>query len=324
MAYVIGTDEAGYGPNLGPLVIVATLWRTADDLPPAGFDECLQRNIDRGERIGGASGEGNRLVIADSKQVYHAGGSLAVLESGVLSAVATWSDLPKTGRALWASLAPGAMSQIAELPCQDTFDVELPTQSDIDVIDKHIRTLREAFATGQVCLERIAATALFPAEFNRRAEEVDSKGTVLSVATISLIAELLDSIDDGPVAIVCDKHGGRNRYGELLQQQFPDAWIEVRRESRPASIYRFGSPARRVEICFRSSGEQHAAAALASMTAKYLRELSMAAFNRFWRQHLPQVRPTAGYPLDARRFKAAIADVQRELKIDDQLLWRSR
>ena len=27
MTIVIGTDEAGYGPNLGPLVVAATAWR---------------------------------------------------------------------------------------------------------------------------------------------------------------------------------------------------------------------------------------------------------------------------------------------------------
>ena len=35
MPYLIGTDEAGYGPNLGPLVIAATAWQVPDDLPPA-------------------------------------------------------------------------------------------------------------------------------------------------------------------------------------------------------------------------------------------------------------------------------------------------
>ena len=27
MPYLVGTDEAGYGPNLGPLVVSATVWR---------------------------------------------------------------------------------------------------------------------------------------------------------------------------------------------------------------------------------------------------------------------------------------------------------
>ena len=31
MAYLIGTDEAGYGPNLGPLVISATLWEVPEE-----------------------------------------------------------------------------------------------------------------------------------------------------------------------------------------------------------------------------------------------------------------------------------------------------
>ncbi len=30
MAYLIGTDEAGYGPNLGPLTISASVWQVAD------------------------------------------------------------------------------------------------------------------------------------------------------------------------------------------------------------------------------------------------------------------------------------------------------
>ena len=30
MGYLIGTDEAGYGPNLGPLVISATAWEAPD------------------------------------------------------------------------------------------------------------------------------------------------------------------------------------------------------------------------------------------------------------------------------------------------------
>ncbi len=324
MAYVIGTDEAGYGPNMGPLVIAATLWRIGDDLPPADFDQHLRQTIVQSEEQSGASQPGGRFVIADSKRLYQGGGSLAALERGVLSTMATCSELPATGRPLWVALAPDAMSQIAELPCRKEFDVDLPVESDFSTIERSAQMLGQAFTLGKVRLERIAATALFPAEFNRRTAEAGSKGTVLSRATIGLIANLLDSIDQSAVSIVCDKHGGRNRYGELLQQQFPDAWIEVRRESRPASIYRFGSAAGRVEICFRTSGEEHAAAALASMTAKYLRELAMAAFNKFWRHHLPDLRPTAGYPVDARRFKAAIDDMQRKLGIEDHLLWRSR
>ena len=30
MPYLLGTDEAGYGPNLGPLVISASLWEVPE------------------------------------------------------------------------------------------------------------------------------------------------------------------------------------------------------------------------------------------------------------------------------------------------------
>ena len=65
-------------------------------------------------------------------------------------------------------------------------------------------------------------------------------------------------------------------------------------------------------------------AALASMASKYLRELAMRAVNHFWCGRLVGLRPTAGYPEDARRFKSEIAAIQAELGIDDRILWRAK
>jgi hypothetical protein len=96
------------------------------------------------------------------------------------------------------------------------------------------------------------------------------------------------------------------------------------RESRATSIYRWGPRARRVEFRFLVRGERFLPTALSSMTAKYLRELAMQAFNAFWQRHLPTLRPTAGYPLDARRFRQQIQPLQAELGIADELLWRNR
>jgi hypothetical protein len=38
---------------------------------------------------------------------------------------------------------------------------------------------------------------------------------------------------------------------------------------------------------------------------------------------VPDLRPTAGYPSDARRFKKAISERQLALQISDNLLWRN-
>ena len=87
-------------------------------------------------------------------------------------------------------------------------------------------------------------------------------------------------------------------------------------------MYRFGPPERRVEFRFQARAEEHLPAALASMAAKYLRELAMRAWNEFWCGRLPGLAPTAGYPQDAVRFKAQIATVQCELGIKDHVVWR--
>jgi hypothetical protein len=55
--------------------------------------------------------------------------------------------------------------------------------------------------------------------------------------------------------------------------------------------------------------------AAASMLSKYIREALMTRFNAFWRQHLPQVTPTAGYYQDGSRFLADINDKRLELGI---------
>ena len=60
------------------------------------------------------------------------------------------------------------------------------------------------------------------------------------------------------------------------------------------------------------------------MTAKYLRELAMLAFNGFWKERLPELKPTAGYPDDAKRFQADIQSAFTEMNLPLEHLWRKR
>ena len=76
MPWVVGIDEAGYGPNLGPLVQAAVALHLPDD-DPAGW-ETLKPVVRRCARRPTAG-----LLIDDSKKVYTRGG-LEALERGVL------------------------------------------------------------------------------------------------------------------------------------------------------------------------------------------------------------------------------------------------
>jgi hypothetical protein len=64
--------------------------------------------------------------------------------------------------------------------------------------------------------------------------------------------------------------------------------------------------------------------ALASMTCKYLRELFMTAFNRYWAALVPGIKPTAGYYGDGQRFFEEIQPAIRNMGVDQQAIFRSR
>jgi hypothetical protein len=170
----------------------------------------------------------------------------------------------------------------------------------------------------------IRSCAVFPERFNRVVEHHNNKAAALSHLTLSLVARIAEPLTDDELFIVCDKHGGRNEYGALLQQHFPEWLVEVHREGRDESIYRWGPAERRTEVRFRAKAESHLPTALASMASKYLREAAMRPFNDFWCTRVQDLRPTAGYPSDSHRFRSEIRELQNSLGIADSLLWRVR
>jgi hypothetical protein len=321
MAYLIGTDEAGYGPNLGPLAISATVWRVPDRMLRRDLYEvlsdCVCNAVSR-------QGDDARLAIADSKQLYQPGGGLALLECGVLASLRVTGRAASRWREVWTRLDPACGEFLAAVPWHADYDAELPC----DVDPAHLSGATERFGDGlqraRVELIGMRSAAIFPLQWNELLDEHDNKASALSYCTLTLVRDLVAAINDEPILIVCDKHGGRNRYAGLLQHFFPDDFIETRGEGRAVSIYQWGQAPRRIEARFLAQGESFLPSALASMTSKYLRELAMAAFNAFWLRQSPALKPTAGYPGDARRFKNEIAELQSTLGITDRQLWRNR
>ncbi len=326
--YLVGTDEAGYGPNLGPLLIVATVWRLPDD---RWIERRRRADIDLYRRLKRvvtaepcSDGIDRRVAIADSKVLYQAGNGLAVLERGVLAALSALGPRPSTCRALWDWFDADMARHRELVPWPVDFDGEVPVETDGEELEAAAGEFIEGLSAAGVELVAIRGVVVFPQRFNELRMHYGNKAEALSRLTLGLVGEVLAPLPDAPVLVCCDKHGGRNFYARLLQEQFPEVLIEVCGEGQRNSIYRLGPSHRRIEVQFRVACEELLPTALASMTAKYFRELSMRAFNSFWCAKVPDLQPTAGYPGDSRRFKQAIAAAQAALAIDDHVLWRGR
>ena len=327
MAYLIGTDEAGYGPNLGPLVISATMWQLPEQLLETDLYQTLGGAFTaatvRASKVPAAD-DAPLLTVADSKELYQSGGSLAPLEHAVLAVLATQGQRFSTWRDLLDALDPAAAEWRDRLPWYTDFELELPIDADSGQIAAAARRVGQTFEATGVSLCCVKSRILFAPQFNELVDRYDNKASVLSRTTLRLVADLIDQAERGPIRVLCDKHGGRNRYAALLQEVAGSGLVRVVVESRAESRYRFSLAERQVDIRFIAKGERFLPSALASMTSKYARELAMMGLNRYWCDRVDGLKPTAGYPVDARRWREAIQVVEEGRQVSDRQLWRCR
>src|SRR5579885_1634474 len=87
MPWIVGIDEAGYGPNLGPLVMTSVACRVPEELAGGKLWNALRCAVRRYP-----SDEDDRVAVNDSKLVYSAQRGLRDLETAVLATVTPWVD----------------------------------------------------------------------------------------------------------------------------------------------------------------------------------------------------------------------------------------
>ena len=201
MSLVIGVDEAGYGPNLGPLVITATVWEVPGDAREFDFWRSLRRVLSskppqaarKAVAVGGSGGtvvarrRARRLHVADSKQVYSPTRGLGPLETSVLSLLGCQAKCGTLAE-LWRHLCPHADGTDCTEPWfdGDGLSLSLPLEADHGDIAMFVERLRQQFAEVGIRLRCVASDIVLTGRFNALTETLGGKGAALSRSTLEL------------------------------------------------------------------------------------------------------------------------------------------
>ncbi|MBL0922531.1 MAG: hypothetical protein IBJ10_10440 [Phycisphaerales bacterium] len=305
-----GLDEAGYGPMLGPLCVAVSVFRVrgwAAGAPAPDLWKSLRAAVCRA----GEKAAARRVAIDDSKRLKGPATEndphgVARLERAALAMLMLCgrqfaSDADVLG-AFGADPEPHPWSSAPPRPA--------PLANDAARLRIDANHLGSAMAGAGVEPLDLRVCAVGVDEFNQSCARLGSKGAVNFEAAAGHMRYVwerwgTDGAALGGPRLVCDRHGGRTCYAGELARAFPGVRIEILEESPRASRYLLSDDGgdRRMTVLFRPEAEQaHLPVALASMAAKYVRELSMIRFNDHWCARAPGLAPTAGYVADARRW----------------------
>ncbi len=297
---IVGVDENGLGPRLGPLIATAVTLVLDRE-----YDRVRYRRL------------GVRLGIDDSKQTS-AHGRMADAESLALALLEQ-----QHGR------APNDVEELLELLVQDgalplrtpcptassaqCWSMALPLPAfggEIAVGRKQLAKLARA---GVVCEEArsiVACAGVMNAELRRLGSRTSVDLSLFERLVLGVHARTGEELD-----YVLGMVGGIRDYRKYLDQ-LRDRELELIERAPNVVRYRIEGLAR---LSFEIDADaRHMPVALASMIGKYLREVLMERQNRFYAAHAPTLpRPSGYYDPVTRKFIAASRGLRRRLGIAD-------
>ncbi len=302
MPLVLGIDEAGYGPLLGPLVCGATLWQMPPELVGGDLWATLSDCVARGKAHGAT-----RLPVDDSKRVYDRKRGISSLERTVLAFAHALERPASTLGELLDGLSDGCGAVRSACPWYADLSRPLPADRVRSACEGAAQRLREVFATGQVACRGLAVRWIPEDRFNERVAQTHNKAAVEIEAVLRLMEWGLARSGGQDVYVWVDRLGGRADYRSILMSAFPERHLHVLEVGETCSRYRLGAQESDWQVAFQVDADRdHLPVALASMLAKYVRELCMEQFNAYWTHRVSGLRPTAGYYVDAQRFLGEI------------------
>ena len=319
MAVLVGIDEAGFGPILGPLVVSSSTFSLPHHLLTTDLWQILRKSVgNRRKRLAG------RMLIADSKKAYSRAVGIKHLERTVLGTLKCLDKEPATLIELIELLCPSCLERLSAYPWyQGTGSHRLSANAADRAIASAV--LADDMASNGIELLELKSFCLDVGYYNKMVASVKNKANVLFTATSRLIKRAFDNFAGDDLQIIVDRQGGRVHYRKHLQRMFSDMELKILLESPADSSYELRAGGKSMRLHFVvGADDRFLPVSLASMVSKYLRELLVHNINRYFTGFHSDLRPTAGYWKDGLRFIEDLKTNIPHLQIDMDQLVRCR
>jgi ribonuclease HII len=272
---IVGIDENGLGPLIGPLVVTAAAFEAPE------YDREAFWRIAK-----------SHLPADDSKKIFSSG-RLGKAERATLTWLDAFGHRPLTYTDLAAAIC---CRTPLPLPCGDAVpercrpsSVGLPffakAPSEVNTIDADPLLSRNGIKTVAV-----RSVMVCPGAFNAALEDNEMNKLKLDFNLMMRLAGDLTLSCKGDAAVLCGKVGSTRKYAKWLEGA--GFYAHVTSEENPQiSSYEVAGIGRLSFI--KDADALHLPVAVASMIGKYLRELAMSDLNRLLAG--PGMRRASGY-----------------------------
>ena len=322
---IAGIDEAGLGPLLGPLTIGVSAFEADQSLVGADFWRLMEGRVSSNPKE-----KKERIVVCDSKKLHSPSRGLKNLEENLLPFISAW----RSRDCVWSSLE-GFWKDFCLIPADSLLSYPwyadaacaLPQSGHSERIAIRARTLEKALPDAGLTLKAVGSLPILAGEYNRLAEIHRSKSDINLSGMALAMLQLWDHFPE--IRLYCDRLGARAYYEESLQLHLrPDRIVRVEESEEYSEYHLFrtrNGQEEHLHISFEvDADESRFPVALASMAAKYAREVCVESLNAWFGQRQPELKPTKGYVKDGRRWLSDTWELRSMEGIPDDILIRCK